>query len=148
MRIAMGADHAGFELKQAVKQQLLDAGHDVEDVGTESADSVDYPPFAAAAARLVASGTADRGVIVCGSGNGVAIVANKVDGIRAVNAHDVAEAEMARRHNNINVVTLSGQRLGPEEAGAIVSEFLNEEFEGGRHERRVDEIAVVEREEG
>ena len=147
MRIAMGADHAGFELKQAVKAQLLDAGHEVEDVGTDSAESTDYPPYAARAARLVASGEAERGVIVCGSGNGVAIVANKVDGIRAVNAHDVAEAEMARRHNNINVVTLSGQRLGPEEAGAIVSEFLSEEFEGGRHERRVDEIADVEREE-
>ena len=147
MRIAMGADHAGFELKQAVKQQLLDAGHEVEDVGTESAESVDYPPFAAAAARLVSSGEAERGVIVCGSGNGVAIVANKVDGIRAVNAHDVAEAEMARRHNNINVVTLSGQRLDADEAGAIVTEFLSKDFEGGRHERRVGEISAVEREE-
>lgn len=145
MRIAMGADHAGFELKEAVKAKLEADGHDVRDVGTHSAESTDYPPFAAEAASLVAGGEADRGVIVCGSGNGVAIVANKVNGIRAVNAHDVAEAEMARRHNNINVVTLSGARLSSEEAGAIVDEFLSEDFEGGRHERRVGEITTVER---
>lgn len=145
MRIAMGADHAGFELKEAVKSRLEAAGHEVEDVGTHSTESTDYPPFAAEAATLVASGEAERGVIVCGSGNGVAIVANKVHGIRAVNAHDVAEAEMARRHNNINVVTLSGARLSPDEAGEIVDEFLSEDFEGGRHERRVGEITTVER---
>lgn len=142
----MGSDHAGFELKEAVKSKLEADGHEVNDVGTHSAESTDYPPFAAEAATLVSNGEAERGVIVCGSGNGVAIVANKVPGIRAVNAHDVAEAEMARRHNNINVVTLSGARLGPEEAGAIVDEFLSEDFEGGRHERRVNEITAVERE--
>jgi len=145
MRIAMGADHAGFELKEAVKSRLEAAGHEVDDVGTHSSESTDYPPFAAEAATLVAEGRADRGVIVCGSGNGVAIVANKVPGIRAVNAHDVAEAEMARRHNDINVVTLSGARLAPDEAGRIVDEFLSEDFEGGRHERRVGEITTVER---
>ena len=148
MRIAMGSDHAGFELKEAVKGHLLSEGHDVQDVGTDSLESTDYPPYAAEAAHLVADGKADRGVIVCGSGNGVAIVANKVDGIRAVNAHDVAEAEMARRHNNINVLTLSGQRLSPEAAAPIVEEFLSEEFEGGRHERRVNEIGDVERAAG
>ncbi|MBK8293280.1 MAG: ribose 5-phosphate isomerase B [Solirubrobacterales bacterium] len=145
MRIAMGADHAGYELKEAVKGLLEAAGHEVTDVGTHSAGSVDYPPFAAEAASLVAGGGADRGVIVCGSGNGVAIVANKIHGIRAVNAHDVAEAEMARRHNDINVLTLSGQRLTADEAGPIVDEFLKEGFEGGRHERRVNEITEVER---
>ncbi|MGB0119744.1 MAG: ribose 5-phosphate isomerase B [Solirubrobacterales bacterium] len=145
MRIAMGSDHAGFELKEAVKSKLEADGHDVNDVGTYSAESTDYPPFAAQAAELVANGEAERGVIVCGSGNGVAIVANKVNGIRAVNAHDVAEAEMARRHNNINVVTLSGSRLEPDEAGKIVDEFLSEDFEGGRHERRVNEITEVEK---
>lgn len=142
----MGSDHAGFELKEAVKSKLEADGHQVTDVGTHSPESTDYPPFAAHAATLVANGEAERGVIVCGSGNGVAIVANKVNGIRAVNAHDVAEAEMARRHNNINVVTLSGSRLDPEEAGKIVDEFLSEDFEGGRHERRVNEITTVERE--
>ena len=141
----MGADHAGFALKEAMKDWIEAAGHEVTDVGTHSADSVDYPPFAAEAASLVAGGEAERGVIVCGSGNGVAIVANKVHGIRAVNAHDVAEAEMARRHNDINVLTLSGQRLNAEEAAPIVEEFLKEGFEGGRHERRVNEIADVER---
>ncbi|MGK2931537.1 MAG: ribose 5-phosphate isomerase B [Solirubrobacterales bacterium] len=147
MRIAMGADHAGFALKEAVKGQLESAGHEVTDVGTHSDESVDYPQFAAEAASLVAGGEADRGVIVCGSGNGVAIVANKVPGIRAVNAHDVAEAEMARRHNDINVLTLSGLRLSAGEAGGIVDEFLKEGFEGGRHERRVNEIADFERAE-
>jgi len=141
----MGSDHAGFELKEAVKSKLEADGHAVTDVGTHSAESTDYPPFAAEAANLVSTGEAERGVIVCGSGNGVAIVANKVPGIRAVNAHDVAEAEMARRHNDINVVTLSGARLDPEQAGAIVDEFLGEDFEGGRHERRVKEISAVER---
>jgi ribose 5-phosphate isomerase B len=145
VKIAMGSDHAGFELKEAVKRQLEDEGHEVEDVGTHSAESTDYPPFAAKAAELVADGKADRGVLVCGSGNGVMIVANKVDGIRAVNAHDVPEAEMSRRHNDANVVTLSGQRLSPEEAAPIVDKFLETGFDGGRHERRVGEITDVER---
>ena len=108
MRIAVGSDHAGFALKEHVRAALAAAGHDVVDVGTTSDESVDYPGFAADAARLVAAGEADRAVLACGSGNGVAIVANKVAGIRAVNAHDADEAEMARRHNDINVVTLSG----------------------------------------
>ncbi len=141
----MGSDHAGFELKQAVKRKLEAEGHEVKDVGTDSAESTDYPPYAAKAAELVAGGEAERGVLVCGSGNGVAIVANKINGIRAVNAHDVDEAEMSRRHNNANVVTLSGQRLSPEEASPIVDKFLATDFDGGRHERRVGEIAEVER---
>ena len=140
MVIAVGSDHAGFHLKEHVKEPLAAAGHEVIDVGTDSPESVDYPGFAAHAARLVAAGTADRGVLACGSGNGVAIVANKVHGIRAVNAHDVAESEMARRHNDINVVTLSGARLRPEQADAIVAAFLATGFEGGRHARRVGEI--------
>lgn len=144
MKIAMGSDHAGFDLKEAVRSRLESEGHEVEDVGTHSADSVDYPPFAARAAALVADGSAERGVLVCGSGNGVAIVANKIEGIRAVNAHDADEAEMSRRHNDANVVTLSGQRLDPEQAGGIVEAFLATGFEGGRHARRVGEITAVE----
>ena len=143
MVIAVGSDHAGFVLKEHVKETLTAAGHQVVDVGTSSPDSVDYPEFAAHAARLVADGTAERGVLACGSGNGVAIVANKVHGIRAVNAHDVPESEMARRHNDINVVTLSGARLDPAEADAIVAAFLKTSFEGGRHARRVTEIEQV-----
>lgn len=145
MKIAMGSDHAGFELKEAVKSQLEEAGHEVEDVGTHSSESTDYPPFAAKAAELVAGGSAEKGVIVCGSGVGVSIVANKVDGVRAVNAHDAAEAEMSRRHNDANVVTLSGARLDPDQAKPIVETFLSTEFDGGRHARRVGEIAEVER---
>jgi ribose 5-phosphate isomerase B len=145
MRIAVGSDHAGFELKQLVRPLLDDAGHEVVDVGTDSEESTDYPRHAADAARLVASGDADRAVIVCGSGVGVAIVANKVDGVRAVNAHDPEEAEMSRRHNDANVLALAGRRLEPAAAEGIVERFLETEFEGGRHERRVDQIAAVER---
>ncbi|MCB0870906.1 MAG: ribose 5-phosphate isomerase B [Solirubrobacterales bacterium] len=145
MKIAMGSDHAGFELKEAVKSQLEASGHEVEDVGTHSSESTDYPPFAARAAELVAGGEAEKGVIVCGSGVGVSIVANKVDGIRAVNAHDESEAEMSRRHNDANVVTLSGARLTPDDAKPIVETFLATEFDGGRHARRVGEITEVER---
>ena len=144
MRIAVGCDHAGFELKQHVKATLAAAGHELVDVGTDTADSVDYPDFAAKVAELVAAGEAERGVLACGSGNGVAIVANKVRGIRAVNAHDTEEAEMARRHNDANVLTLSGARLDPRVADAIVARFLEAGFEGGRHARRVDRITELE----
>jgi ribose 5-phosphate isomerase B len=137
MRIAIASDHAGFELKEHVKAQLAAAGHDVVDVGPETDDSVDYPTFAKPAARLVADGDAERGVLVCGSGVGVSIVANKVPGVRAVNAHDAEEAQLARQHNDVNVVTLSGRRLSDEQADAIVSAFLSEDFVGGRHARRV-----------
>jgi ribose 5-phosphate isomerase B len=145
MRIAIGSDHAGYHLKEHVKARLEAAGHDVVDVGTRSPDSVDYPRFAEEAAQLVARGDAARGVLACGSGVGVSIVANKVTGVRAVNAHDPGEAAMARRHNDANVVTLSGARLGPDAADAIVSAFLRTEFEGGRHARRVGQIAEIER---
>jgi ribose 5-phosphate isomerase B len=144
MRIAIGSDHAGFHLKEHVKAELRAAGHDVTDVGTASAESVDYPAFAEHAARLVADGDVERAVLACGSGVGVAIVANKVGGIRAVNAHDASEAEMARRHNDANVVTLSGARLAPDTAGAIVDRFLRTTFEGGRHARRVGQIAALD----
>lgn len=148
MKIAVASDHAGFDLKQLVAGALRELGHDVEDFGTDSDDSVDYPDFAAPAARAVASGNAERGVIVCGSGVGVAIVANKIDGVRAVNAHDPLEAEMSRKHNNANVLTLSGQRIAPEAALTIVRRFLEIPFEGGRHARRVEKIAELERGDG
>jgi ribose 5-phosphate isomerase B len=137
MRIAIASDHAGFELKEHVKAQLQSAGHDVVDVGPQTDESTDYPRYARPAARLVADGDAERGVLVCGSGVGVSIVANKVAGIRAVNAHDPEEAQLARAHNDVNVVTLSGRRLDGDAADAIVRAFLDAEFEGGRHERRV-----------
>lgn len=145
MRIAIGSDHAGYELKSAVAPALEAEGHELIDVGTDSDESVDYPDFAAAAARLVGEGEVDRAVIVCGSGVGVSIVANKVDGVRAVNAHDPDEAEMSRRHNDANVLTLAGKRLAPEQAEPIVERFLETSFDGGRHARRVAKIAAVER---
>jgi ribose 5-phosphate isomerase B len=144
VRIALGSDHAGFHLKEHVKKGLVEAGHDVIDVGTGSAESVDYPQFAGDAARLVSDGEVERAVLACGSGVGVSIVANKVPGARAVNAHDPQEAEMSRRHNDANVVTLSGARLAPDAADAIVAAFLRTEFEGGRHARRVGQIAQID----
>lgn len=145
MRISVGSDHAGFELKQHVAEALRAAGHEVVDVGTDSEESTHYPLFAEPAARMVAEGEAQRGVLVCGSGVGVNIVANKVDGVRAVNAHDAGEASMARKHNDVNVLTLSGSRLSADSAATIVQTFLETEFEGGRHEQRVELISEVER---
>jgi len=144
MRIALASDHAGFQLKDYLARSLAAAGHEVADLGTDSTESVDYPAFAEHAARAVAEGEADKGVLVCGSGNGVAIAANKVPGVRAVNAHDVEEAEMCRRHNDANVVTLSGARLAADTADAIVATFLGTDFDGGRHARRVDQITAIE----
>ena len=146
MRVAIGSDHAGYDLKEVVGPILREAGHEVVDVGTNSGtDSVDYPVYASRAAHLVAGGEADRAVIVCGSGVGVSIAANKIDGIRAVNGHDAEEAEMSRRHNDANVLTLAGRRLSDDQAKQIVDTFLTTDFEAGRHERRVAEIAELER---
>lgn len=145
MRIALGSDHAGFELKQKVAPMLESAGHDVVDVGTTSEESTDYPKYASAAAQMVAAGDAQRAVLVCGSGVGVSIVANKVAGVRAVNAHDPDEAEMSRRHNDANVLALAGRRIAEGDAAAIVERFLATDFEGGRHQRRVGQISQVER---
>lgn len=144
MVIAIGSDHAGFALKEHVRERLEASGHELIDVGAVSPDPVDYPSFAFAVAELVAEGRAERGVLCCGSGNGVAIAANKVTGVRAVNAHDTAEAQMSRRHNDINVVTLSGARLAAEDGEAIVAAFLTTGFEGGRHARRVGQMVAYE----
>ena len=145
MKVAVGSDHAGFTLKERVRPILEQAGHEVVDVGTDSDESTDYPVYASQAARMVADGDADRAVLCCGSGVGVSIVANKVDGVRAVNAHDPAEAEMSRRHNDANVLALAGRRLIEGDAREIVERFLETDFEGGRHERRVGQIGAVER---
>lgn len=145
MKIAIGSDHAGFELKEKVGPLLEAAGHEVLDVGTDSEESTDYPQYAAEAAEMVAEGEAERAVVVCGSGVGVSIVANKVQGVRAVNAHDPEEAEVSRRHNDANVLALAGRRLDEDAARAILERFLATEFEGGRHQRRVGQIDAVER---
>jgi ribose 5-phosphate isomerase B len=144
VRIAVGSDHAGFGLKSRVVPLLEADGHEVVDVGTRSDDSTDYPVYAERAARLVSGGEAERGVLVCGSGTGVSIAANKVSGVRAVNAHDAEEAELGRRHNDANVLALAGSRLDSDGAAGIVRAFLATDFDGGRHQRRVDQIADIE----
>lgn len=144
VRLHIGSDHAGFAMKEAVKAHLSEAGHAVTDVGAFSEDSVDYPPIAALVGAAVVSGDADLGVLVCGTGLGMAIAANKVDGVRAVQVNDVAFARMARRHNDANVITLAGRSTDLETAFAIVDAFLSTEFEGGRHQRRLDQITDIE----
>ena len=143
-RIAIGADHAGFQVKERIKQFLENEGHAVEDVGTESEESVDYPEFARAVAEKVASGMAQLGVLVCGTGMGMAIAANKVPGIRAAVVHDKVTARAAREHNDANVLTLGGRLIEAGLAIEIVKEFLDAQFAGGRHQRRVDKITEME----
>jgi ribose 5-phosphate isomerase B len=146
MRIAVGSDHAGFDLKQAVARHLEEAGHVVVDLGTGSPDvSVDYPTFGLAVGRAVASGEVDRGVCVCGTGIGIGIAANKVEGVRAALVHDVTTAGLARRHNDANVVCLGGRTTGPAVALDAVDTFFSTAYEGGRHQRRIDEISDYER---
>jgi len=143
-RIAIGADHAGFAVKQAIKRHLEQAGYTVEDVGTFSEESVDYPDSARAVAERVAAGKEPLGVLVCGTGIGVAIAANKVPGIRAAVVHDKVTARAAREHNDANVLTLGGRLIEPGLAIEIVKEFLDAQFAGGRHQRRVDKITEME----
>lgn len=138
MKIAIASDHAGFSLKTKVIEHLKKRGIDVLDLGTDSEESVDYPTFGKAGANAVASGKADRGIVICGSGIGISIAANKVKGIRAAVATSAYMAEMSRKHNDANVLALGSRVLSPEEAYPIVDAFLDNEFEGGRHQRRVD----------
>lgn len=138
MKIALASDHAGFDQKSRLKAHLEDAGHQVDDLGTGSADeSVDYPDFAFAVGRAVASGDADFGVLVCGTGIGMAIAANKVEGVRAANITDPEFAALARSHNDANVVTVSGRFVPVEINAQIIDRFLSTPFEGGRHAGRV-----------
>lgn len=148
VRIHIGADHAGFALKEAVKEHLAGAGHEVTDVGAFSEDPVDYPLVAEKVGRAVAEGAAQFGVLVCGTGLGMAIAANKVRGVRAVQVNTPAFAGMSRRHNDANVLTLAGRSIGPEEAYPIVEAFISTAFEGDRHQRRVDQISAIESADG
>ena len=147
MRLVVASDHAGFRLKQSVSEHLRAHGRDVEDVGTYSEEPVDYPPFCAAAARVVVRGGADMGIVIGGSGQGEAISANKVHGARAALCHDVTTARLARQHNNANLLSLGARILAPELALEIVDVFLSTGFEGGRHVARLEEIADIETEE-
>lgn len=144
MFIALGADHAGFELKEALKPMLDARGVRWRDFGTASAASVDYPDYAAAVAGAVAGGSADRGILVCGSGAGMAIAANKVPGIRAAAIRDPDESRLAREHNDINVLALGARRTPPADAELILDVFLNTPFAGGRHAQRVQKIQRLE----
>lgn len=146
MLVALGADHAGFELKEAIKPLLDARGVAWRDFGTSSTGSVDYPDYAVAVAHAVAGGTADRGILVCGSGVGMAIAANKVAGIRAAAINDVATAALAREHNDLNVLALSGRTVAPATATAIVETFLTTPFAGGRHIPRLAKITALEHE--
>ena len=143
-KIALGADHAGFEEKEKLKKTLDELGVEYEDVGTFSTDSVDYPDYAQKVGEKVESGEAEQGILVCGSGIGVAIAANKMHGIRAAQAWNEETARLARQHNNANVLTI-GARVVPEgEIPKIVRAWFEADFEGGRHEKRVEKIMNLE----
>lgn len=136
--IALASDHAGFELKEAIKKHLLDNNYDIIDMGTNSKTSVDYPVYAKKAANAVATGQCEKGIVCCGTGIGVSIAANKVKGIRCALCTDEFTAEMAKRHNNANMVAFGARVSGTEEVLHMVDVWLNSQFEEGRHQRRID----------
>ena len=145
MLIALGADHAGFPLKEHLKQTLARLGHEVDDRGTTSEASTDYPPICADVAREVASGRADRGIVLGGSGQGEQIAANKVRGIRAALCNDLYTARMSRLHNDANVLSMGARIIAFALADEIVALWLQTPFDGGRHQRRIDQITEIER---
>lgn len=144
MKIAIGSDHGGFALKEEIMSYLNEKGVQVTDFGTYNLESVDYPFYGEKVAETVASGAADLGIVVCGTGQGIAMAANKVKGIRAAVVSDTYSAEMTRLHNNANVLSLGGRVVGPGLALKIVETFISTAFEGGRHERRVDLLTAIE----
>ena len=147
MKIVMGSDHAGYALKLALMKELEKAGHEVTDLGTHSPARVDYPSYCAAVGRAVVRGEAHRGIVLGGSGQGEAMAANKVRGVRAALCWDEHTARLARRHNDANVLSLGGRILAESFAWSITDVFLSSPFDGGRHERRIRQIAAIEEEE-
>jgi len=147
MRIAVAADHAGYRLKTVVIAHLGDAGHEVVDLGTDSEEPVGYPPFCAAAGRAVVDGQARFGIVIGGSGQGEQIAANKVNGVRAALCHDEFTARLCRQHNDANVLAFGARVLADAYALRIVDLFLSTDFEGGRHQPRIEQLAAIEREE-
>lgn len=148
MRIAIGADHAGYHLKQHLLATLETLGHEAVDFGTDSTDSIDYPPIMQAVARAVASGDADRGIVLGGSGQGEQMAANKVRGVRAALCNDLYTARMSREHNDANVLAMGARIVAPGLADEILELWLTTPFEGGRHERRVNGIHAIEDTDG
>jgi ribose 5-phosphate isomerase B len=144
MRIAVGSDHRGVELRAKLIEYLEQLGQEVVDAGTHGTESVDYPDIAAAVARKVANHEVDRGILVCGTGVGMCITANKIPGVRAAPCHDDVTAELSRRHNDLNVLCLSGDLIGEKLADRLVEIWLKTPFEGGRHARRNQKIAALE----
>ena len=140
MKIAIGCDHAAYELKEAIKVKMTGEGHEIIDVGCDSTESVDYPKYGHAVGKAVASGEAERGIAVCGSGIGISIACNKVPGIRAALCTSVEMAEMCRRHNNANVVCMGARMISQELAFDIIDKWMTTDFEGGKHLRRINEI--------
>ncbi len=145
MKIALASDHGGINLKKSIKNYLLSNGYEVADFGTDSAESCDYPDFALPASEAVANGECEKGIVMCSTGIGVSIVANKVNGIRCAHCHDTYCAEFTRRHNDANMLALGEKVVGEGYALKIVEIFLSTEFEGGRHSRRVEKIAAAEK---
>jgi ribose 5-phosphate isomerase B len=145
MKIALGADHAGFEEKEKLKKTLDELGVEYEDLGTNSPDSVDYPDYAAKVGRAVASGEVDEGIVVCGSGIGIAIAANKIHGVRAAQAWNEETARLAREHNDANVLSIGARVIPEEEIPKIVKAWFDAKFEGGRHTQRVEKIMDLEK---
>ncbi len=147
MKIAVASDHRGVDLKQKVIEKLESLGHEVSDEGANSGESVDYPDFASLVAGKVSKGDSDRGVLICGTGIGMAIAANKYDGVRAAPCGDEITAEISRRHNDLNVLCMSADLLSPRVAERMVAVWIETEFEGGRHSRRLEKITKIEDEQ-
>ncbi len=148
MKIAVASDHRGYQVKAKILDQVASLGHEPLDYGPQSGENVDYPDFAARVAQAVTNGEIDRGILICGTGMGMCIVANKFCGVRAVPCHDDLTAEMSRRHNDANVLCLSADLLGERLVSRMVEIWLTTDFEGGRHARRLEKIAMFESQNG
>ncbi|MDU3804722.1 MAG: ribose 5-phosphate isomerase B [Finegoldia magna] len=146
MKVAIAADHGGFELKDSMVEYIKSLGNEVVDLGTNSADSVDYPDYAKKVCEEIQQGNSDFGILICGTGIGMSLAANKFEGIRAACVSDVYSAKMSRNHNNANVLCIGARVIGDEVAKLIIKTFLENEFEAGRHQRRVDKIMAFEKE--
>lgn len=145
MKIAIACDHGGYRLKEVLKASMIDQGYEVIDFGTNSEDSVDYPDYAYKAAKAVADKECERGVVVCGTGIGVSIVANKVDGIRCALVHDLFSAKATRQHNDTNMIAMGGRVIGEGLALDILNTWLHTDYEGGRHDQRIEKMMAIEK---